>query len=86
MPFDSPLSARIFTHRKNANVQKSGAGPDFCENIFCFRPNAKFRCAEFWPDLKDKPLFTFLWKARQRFSPLKSLMNKVKGKTVMERQ
>ena len=55
MPFDSLFSARGFAHRKTTIVQKSGAGSDFCEYAFRFRPNAKFAFGEFWPDLRDKP-------------------------------
>ena len=63
LPFDSPLSARKFTHRKFSIVQNGGACPPFCENRFYFRPGAIFAKRENRPDLKDKPLFTFLWES-----------------------
>ena len=55
--FDSLFSARGFAHRKTTIVQKSGAGPDFCEYAFRFRPDAKFAFGEFRPDLRGQPLF-----------------------------
>ena len=69
--FASPFSSPEFAHRKFRFESDGGACPPSSRRDF-FRPDAKFRCAEFWPDLRGQPLFTLPFgKVLQRFSPLK---------------
>ena len=53
VPQAPTLFRRGFAHRKATIVPNAGAGPPFGETL-SFRPDAKFRFAEFRPDLRGQ--------------------------------
>ena len=68
--FDSLFSAVALLTAKPRSCKSPAQVRPFAKTKF--RPDAKFRFAEFWPDLRGQPLFTLPFgKVLQRFSPLK---------------
>ncbi len=62
LPSLHPFPSRLLLTAQDRIESDGGACPPSSRRDF-FRPNVIFRFAKNEPDLKDKPLFTFLWES-----------------------